>query len=85
MRLTGMLWLWLWFAPLILSAGAARLEVITLDSQVLKNNPLHDPSSRLVPIFLPAQATNGARLPVVYYLPGYGSSSDDSSAIPTSG
>ena len=30
-----------------------------------------------MPIFLPAQATNGARLPVVYYLPGYGNSADN--------
>lgn len=77
MRLAGALSLWLLFAPLVLSAGEARLEVITLDSQVLKNNPLHDSSSRLVPVFLPTQATNGTRLPVVYYLPGYGSSSDN--------
>ena len=62
--------------PFVSSAGEARLEVITLDSRALKNNPLHDPSSRPVPVFLPAQATNGARLPVVYYLPGYGNSAD---------
>ncbi len=59
-----------------LSAEEARLEVVTLESRALKNNALHDPATRLVPIFLPAQATNGARLPVVYYLPGYGNSSD---------
>src|SRR5271156_454206 len=60
------------FAPLILSAGDARMEVLQFESHALKNNPLHDPSSRPFPVFLPAQATNGARLPVVYYLPGYG-------------
>lgn len=59
-----------------LSAAEARLEVIRLESRALKNNPLHDPSLRLVPVFLPAQANNGARLPVVYYLPGYGNSAD---------
>ena len=59
-----------------LSACNARLEVFTLNSRALKNNPLHDPSSRPVPVFLPAQATNGARLPVIYYLPGYGNSAD---------
>ena len=58
------------------SAAEARMEVITLESRALKNNPLHDPSARPVPMFLPAQATNGARLPVVYYLPGYGNSAD---------
>src|SRR5487761_1906859 len=74
--LPGALWLLLAFAPSGLSAAEARLEVITLESRALKNNPLHDPSSRRVPVFLPAQATNGARLPVVYYLPGYGNSAD---------
>jgi glucosamine-6-phosphate deaminase len=63
-------------APGVLTAGEARLEVIRLDSRVLKNNPLHDASLRSVAIFLPAQATNRARLPVVYYLPGYGNSSE---------
>ena len=47
-------------------ATEARIEVIQFDSRVLKNNPLHDPTSRPIPVFLPAQATNGARLPVIY-------------------
>jgi S-formylglutathione hydrolase FrmB len=58
-------------------AHAARMEVITLHSRALKNNVLHDPDTRLVPMFIPAQATNGARLPIVYYLPGYGNSADN--------
>jgi len=57
-----------------LPAAGASLEVITLHSAALKNNVLHDPDTRLVPIFLPAQATNGMPLPVLYYLGGYGSS-----------
>lgn len=61
-------------AALVSSAAGARLEIVTLESCALKNNPLQDPATRPVPIFLPAQATNGARLPVVYYLPGYGNS-----------
>ena len=68
--------LWLAAAPAIIFAGEARMEVITLHSGALKNNPLHDPDTRPVPIFLPAQATNGARLPIIYYLPGYGNSAD---------
>jgi enterochelin esterase family protein len=60
-----------------LSAPAAQMEVIMLHSHALKNNVLHDPDTRPVPIFLPAQATNGARLPVIYYLPGYGNSADN--------
>lgn len=68
--------LWLALSPTIIFAAEARLEIITLSSRALKNNPLHDPATRPVPIFIPAQATNGVRLPVVYYLPGYGNSAD---------
>ena len=68
---------WLAFVPVAANAAGARLEVIQLESRALRNNPLHDPATRPVPIFLPAQATNGARLPVVYYLPGYGNSADN--------
>ncbi len=72
----------LWLCLALLSAGgifstpAAQLEVITLHSQALKNNPLHDPDVRVVPIFIPSQATNGARLPIIYYLPGFGNSAN---------
>ena len=69
--------LWLALATGFAFADGVRLEIITLQSRALKNNPLHDPATRPVPIFLPAQATNGARLPVVYYLPGYGNSADN--------
>ena len=67
-------WLGLVLAGPVASSSQARLEVIQLESRVLKDNPLNDPATRLVPVFLPAQATNGARLPVVYYLPGFGNS-----------
>ena len=56
------------------SASAAQLEVVSLHSAALRNNVLHDPDVRVVPIFVPSQATNGARLPILYYLPGYGNS-----------
>ena len=76
-RLPGAFWLLLLgFAPGVLSAGEARMEVLQFESRALMNNPLHDPTSRPVPVFLPAQATNGARLPVVYYLPGYGNTTE---------
>ena len=68
--------MWLAFAAGTVFAAGARLEVVTLHSHALKNNPLHDPATRQVPIFLPAQATNGARLPVIYYLPGFGGGAD---------
>jgi len=50
------------------------MEILNFAGRALKNNPLHDPVSRPVPVFLPSQATNSARLPVVYYLPGFGNS-----------
>ena len=62
--------------PATLFAGEPRLEVIEFSSRALRNNPLHDPAVRSVAVFLPAQSTNGARLPVVYYLPGFGNSSE---------
>lgn len=36
--------------------------------------PAYDPAVRQVAVFLPSQAGQGTRLPVVYYLPGYGGS-----------
>ena len=60
----------------ILACAQARLDVIKFSSNVLKHNPLHDPVARQVAVFVPAQATNGAAVPIVYYLPGYGGSSD---------
>ena len=62
------------FAAHVVRGAGPRLEIITLHSRALKHNPLRDPDTRLVPVFLPAQATNGAHLPLVYYLPGYGNS-----------
>ncbi|HLX72271.1 MAG TPA: alpha/beta hydrolase-fold protein [Verrucomicrobiae bacterium] len=58
------------------SATAARLEVLQWKSRVLENNPLHDSATRSVAIFLPSQAADGRRLPLIYYLPGYGGSPD---------
>lgn len=55
----------------------ARLDVLTLQSRALKGNPLHDPAVRSVAVLVPAQFTNGMDVPVVYYLPGYGSSSEN--------
>jgi len=60
----------IWLSQAILQA--AQLEVIQFDSHVLRGNPLHDPIHRSVAVFLPSQAVPGARIPIVYYLPGYG-------------
>lgn len=62
-------------APISSSSAEARLEVITFTSHALEGNPLHDPAKRSVAVFIPSQATNGVRLPVIYYLPGFGNSS----------
>ena len=54
----------------------SRLDVLEFSSRALKNNPLHDPVVRKVAVFRPAQYETNRPLPIVYYLPGYGSSSD---------
>ena len=69
-------WLLLVVAPGVLQGSGARMEIFSCESQALKANPLHDPESRLVPVFIPAQETNGIPLPVVYYLPGYGNTAE---------
>lgn len=61
---------------LTLSSAAAQLEVLLWKSRVLENNPLHDSATRSVAVFLPSQAADGRRLPLIYYLPGYGGSPD---------
>jgi S-formylglutathione hydrolase FrmB len=43
-------------------------------SQVLGGNPLRDPATRRIPIYVPADyATSGMRYPVVYFLAGFSS------------
>lgn len=64
-------------ASSICSRAEPRLEVLELSSRVLKHNPLGDPATRRVAVFVPDQATNHAPMPVVYYLPGFGGSSEN--------
>ena len=71
-QFTRRLIFWALLLALHLPVLAARLEIIKFESRVLKDNPLHDPTLRSVAVFLPSQAVAGERLPVVYYLPGYG-------------
>ena len=71
---------WLGFlicAGTIVAQAEPRLEVLELSSRVLKHNPLGDPVTRRVAVFLPDQATNGLPLPIVYYLPGFGGSAEN--------
>lgn len=53
-----------------MSAGTVIFE--TIESQVLRNNPLGDPHTRRVPVYLPpGYDASGARYPVVYILTGF--------------
>ncbi len=47
-----------------------RLQLETLSSLVLKDNPLGDPRRREIPVYLPP-SYGRKRLPVIYYLPGF--------------
>lgn len=50
-----------------------KLQLETVSSIVLKDNPLGDPRRREVPVYLPPSygAKRGARYPVLFYLPGF--------------
>lgn len=71
----AMAWLAMTLPMLAAPALQSHLDVIKFVGQALRRNPLHDPVDRRVAVFVPGQYTNGDRLPVVYYLPGYGGSS----------
>ena len=76
------------FALLIFSAAhfaaseavAARLEVVEITSAKLRGNPLGDPATRRLAVFIPDDAKDAARVPLVVYLPGWGGSSEDAIA-----
>ncbi|MDB6175846.1 MAG: yieL [Chthoniobacteraceae bacterium] len=55
----------------------ARLEVLEIPGEKLADNPLRDPVKRRAAVFMPKGYVKGTELPVVYYLPGYGASSED--------
>lgn len=50
-----------------------KLQIETVSSLVLKDNPLGDPRRREVPVYLPPSygAKRGRRYPVLYYLHGF--------------
>jgi pimeloyl-ACP methyl ester carboxylesterase len=54
-----------------------RLEVLEVAGNKLRGNPLGDPAARRVALFVPQQVQPGQAVPVVYYLPGYGGSSEN--------
>ncbi len=63
-----------------LSRSAVRTLVV--ESKILAKNPLKDPSSRKVAVFLPAGYSAEKSIPVVYFLPGFGGGSQDFLNIP---
>ena len=50
-----------------------KLQIETISSIVLKENPLGDPRRREIPVYLPPSygTRRGRRYPVLYYLPGF--------------
>ncbi|MFI5345267.1 MAG: alpha/beta hydrolase [Elusimicrobiota bacterium] len=50
-----------------------KLQIETISSIVLKDNPLGDPRRREVPVYLPPSygSKRGRRYPVFFYLPGF--------------
>jgi enterochelin esterase family protein len=50
-----------------------RLQIETISSVVLKDNPLGDPRRREIPVYLPPSygAKRGRRYPVIFWLPGF--------------
>ena len=50
-----------------------KVQIETVSSLVLKDNPLGDPRRRDIPVYLPPSygQVRGRRYPVLYYLPGF--------------
>lgn len=50
-----------------------KMQIETISSIVLKDNPLGDPRRREVPVYLPPSygSKRGRRYPVLYFLPGF--------------
>lgn len=74
----------IWLAALVLLFGAkslgraeGRFEAFEIAGRLLEGNPLGDPIRRRVAVYTPATPGNTTPLRTVYYLPGYGSSSED--------
>lgn len=54
-----------------------HFEAISISSRTLEDNPLGDPALRQVAVFTPKLPRFTSKLLTVYYLPGYGGSSED--------
>lgn len=53
------------------------MEALAIPGEKLKGNPLGDPVARRVAVIAPRESTAQQRLPIVYYLPGWGGSPDE--------
>ena len=63
---------WKSFGKRPFAGPRGRVETVTFDSQLLRDNPLGDPHQREVAVYLPAGYGEGARhYPVLYDLAGY--------------
>ncbi|MEI6872072.1 MAG: alpha/beta fold hydrolase [Verrucomicrobiota bacterium] len=68
----------LFFVLLVLTGSATpHFEPVPIASLILKKNPLGDPFERRLAVFRPEKIPVGAKVSTVYYLPGYGGSSED--------
>lgn len=56
---------------------AEQPEALTFDSRTLADNPLGDRTQRRLAVFSPKDTAHGTPLPMVIYLPGWGSSSEN--------
>ncbi len=57
--------------------AGTRIESVKIPGTTLKDNPLEDPVERRVAVFCPELAQGAPNPRLVYYLPGYGASSED--------
>ncbi len=68
----------LFFFLIVLTCSATPHFVpVPISSLILKKNPLGDPSERRLAVFRPENLPVGAKVSTVYYLPGFGGSSED--------
>lgn len=57
--------------------ASPHFQAITIPGKTLEDNPLGDPVERRVAVFTPKLPRFTSKLLTVYYLPGYGGSSED--------
>jgi pimeloyl-ACP methyl ester carboxylesterase len=69
--------LWLGFFHAQRAHASPHFEAITIPGKTLEDNPLEDPVQRRVAVFTPKLPRFTSKLLTVYYLPGYGGSSED--------